>query len=116
MIGDCGFCHKPLEIVNHTNSDLFDVYLCEGCLSPEFYTRFRRVCYKGKKEVLANTIRIDDFYVVLNYSFNFPGSRTNFTQIHKGIKLIFELDFILRLPWHDPALIKQKLQIYTTFS
>lgn len=116
MIGECGFCHKPLEIINHTNSDLFDVYLCEGCLNPNFYTRYRRVCYKGSKEVLATTIKLDEFYVVLTYCFHLTPQKMNYTQIHKGITLIFELDFILQLPWHDPALAKRKLQIYTTFS
>jgi len=115
-MGKCGFCHKELEIVNHTNSDLFDVYLCEKCLEPEFGTRYREVSYKGQKEILATTIRIDEYYIVLNYNLNLSAQRTNFTQIHKGIVLIFDLDFILRLPLHDPALAKRKLQIYTTFS
>jgi hypothetical protein len=116
MMHECGFCHKELEVVNHTNSDLFDVYLCENCMKPGFYTRFRKVCYKGYPEVLATTIRIDEFYVVLNYCFHLSSQRSNYTQIHKGITLVFDLDFILHLPLHDPALTKRKLEIYTTFS
>ncbi len=134
MTIECGFCHKVLDIINHTNSELFDVYLCEGCLKPNFDTRFRQVCYKGQQEVLANTIRIDEFFIVLNYSFNFITTRTNFTQIYRKVigelndsldlvpitwthdLPVFDLDFIVRLPLHDPALAKQKLQIYTTFS
>jgi len=134
MIIECGFCHKTPDIVNHTNSDMFDIYLCEGCL-PDFNTRFRQVCYKGETEVLAITIRLDEFFIVLNYKFNFTSKRTNYTQIYrKGVigelndsldlqpitwgpdVPAFDLDFVLQLPLHDPALTKQKLQIYTTFS
>ena len=134
MIVECGFCHKAPDIVNHTNSDIFDIYLCEGCLLPNFDTRFRQVCYKGDTQVLAVTIRLDEYFIVLNYNFNFTTKRINYTQIYKKVigelndslelqpitwgpdMPVFDLDFVVRLPLHDPALAKQKLQIYTTFS
>ncbi len=134
MITTCGFCHKVPEIINHTNSDLLDVYLCEGCIKPNYDTRFRHVCYKGETEILATTVRIDEFFVVINYHFNFTTRRTNYTRIYKKIIGILngqldlepitwgpdlpvcDLDFIVKLPWDNPALVKEKLQIYTTFS
>lgn len=116
MNHECGFCHKNMEIVNHTNRELFDVYLCEECTDSEMFTRYRHVCYHGSNEVLATTIRIDEYYVVLNHCFHLSSQRSNYTQIHIGITMIFDLDFILRLPLHNPALAKRKLQIYTTFS
>ncbi len=132
MITPCGFCNKIPEIINHTNSDFLDVYLCEGCLKPNFETRFRHVTYKGYTEILATTIRIDDFFVVLNYAFNFTNRRTNYTQIFKKVigtigadiepitfgpdRPVCDLDWVIELPSHDPALLKQKLRIYTTFS
>ena len=105
-----------MDMVSHTNSELFDIYLCEKCTNTDFYTRYRRVCYKGNSEVLATTIRIDEYYIVINHCFNLVSQKNNYTQIHMGITRVFELDFVLNLPLHDLALSKRKLQIYTTFS
>lgn len=134
MIIECGFCHKVPELINHTNREIFDIYLCEGCQRPDFDTRFRQVYRTGEKELLAITVRLDEYFLVLNYSFNFTSKRINYTSIYKKVigefndsldlepitwgpdKPVFDLDFVLQLPLHDPALAKQKLQIYTTFS
>ena len=116
MSHHCGFCDKIMDMVDHTNNELFDIYLCERCTGTGFYTQYRQVCYKGNQEVLATTIRIDEYYVVINHCFNLVSSRNNYTRIHIGITKIFELDFVLQLPLHDLALAKRKLQIYTTFS
>ena len=131
----CGFCQQELEIINHTNPEVFDIMVCEGCMRPDFDTRFRQVFRKGTTELLATTIRIDEFFIILNHNFNYSTKRTNYTQIFKkGVigeldgsldlqpvtwgpdEPAFDLDFILKLPLHDPALTKRKLQIYTTFS
>lgn len=134
IISPCPFCHQELEIINHTNSDLLDVYLCQGCRLPEFSTRFRCVTYKNEKYILATTITLDDFFIELNYAFNFTNRRTNYTKIYKGIigeldssldltpitwasgNPVCDFDFIMKLPLHDPASTLQKLRIYTTFS
>jgi hypothetical protein len=105
-----------MEVINHTNRELFDVYVCEKCTDSYIYTRYRHVCYNGSHTVLATTIRIDEYYVILNYCFHLSSQRDNYTQIHIGITQIFDLNYILRLPLHDPAQAKRKLQIYTTFS
>lgn len=135
MIKECGFCSKPMEKLDHVNKDMFDIYLCQKC-QPDIITRFRQVFYTGREELLATTIRIDEYFIILNYAFNFTSRRTNYTKIYKGKAVIgelnddleleplmwtpnlpvFDLDFILRLPLKDPAACKQKLSIYTTFS
>lgn len=135
MIHECGFCDQLMEKIEHTNKDMFDVFLCEGC-QKGYTTRFRQLLYKGEYEILAETIRIDEYFIVLNYSFNYTTRRTNFTKIYRSKEMIgemngdlelepmmwtpnlpvFDLDFILRLPLHDVAACKQKLSIYTTFS
>lgn len=112
----CGFCNKDMEIINHTNREMFDVYVCEECTDSDIYTRYRHVCYTGSHTVLATTIRIDDFYVVLNHCFHISSQRDNYTQIHIGIDQIIDLNFIIELPLDDPEQAKRKLQIYTTFS
>ena len=134
MIIECGFCHKTPDLINHTNREMFDIYLCEGCLKPDFDTRFRQVYRTGQSELLAITIRLDEYFLVLNYNFNFTSKRINYTSIYKKVigefndsldlqpitwgpdLPVFDLDFVLCLPLDNPALAKQKLQIYTTFS
>lgn len=134
MITPCGFCHQVPDVRNHTNSDLLDLYICEGCVKPNFDTRFRHVTYKDEPYILATTIRIDEWFIILNYAFNYTNKRTNYTQIYKKVigeldssldlapitwgpdRPVCDLDFVMKLPLHNPALVKQKLQIYTTFS
>jgi hypothetical protein len=134
MIIECGFCHKVPNLISHANGDIFDIYLCEGCQRPDFNTRFRQLYWTGQKQLLAVTIRLDEFFLVLNYAFNFTSKRINYTTIYKKVigefndsldlepitwgpdVPVFDLDFVVQLPLHDLALAKQKLQIYTTFS
>ncbi len=133
MIQECGFCDQLMEKIEHTNKDMFDVFLCEGC-QKGFGTRYRQIFYAGETELLATTLRIDEYFVVLNYAFNFTTRRTNYTKIYKKVigelndsldlepitwgpdEPVFELDFIISLPLHEIAVCKQKLAIYTTFS
>lgn len=134
MIKPCGFCGQIPEQIDHANRDLFDIYLCVGCIKPDYDTRYRQVTYKGYPDALAITFRIDEFYVVMNYFFNYTTRRNNYTTIYKkplgnidsSIDLepiiwdpdlpVCDLDMVLEFPFHDPALLKQKLQIYTVFS
>lgn len=121
MKHSCRFCNREMDQVEHTNSDIFDVYLCTGCIKPEYDTRYRLLFARDGTECLASTIRIDEYYIILNHNFHMQNIRHVSTTVHKHVDLkkdqrVFELDFILDLPLHDPALCKQKLQIYTTFS
>ncbi len=130
----CGFCNQAMDQIGHTNSELFDIFLCEGCIRPDYDTRFRKLFTKDSNECLANTIRINDYFIVLNYKFTLVESKANYTKIYKKVigefndqldlkpltmsvdTPVFDLDFILHLPLHDPGLALQKLQIYTAFS
>ncbi len=117
----CGFCKQEMDQTQHTNSDMFDVYLCVGCIKPEFDTRYRLLFAKGGEDCLASTVRIDEYFIILNHNFYPQSLDHHYTTVHKSVdlksdRLVFTLNFILDLPLHDPALCKQKLQIYTTFS
>ena len=128
----CVFCNKIPQLTDHINKDLFDIYLCDNCNS-NFHTRYRLLYHKGQNILLVNTIRIDEWFISLNHAPTTTAKRENYTKIFKNIigeinssvegdpimfgrNAAFELDFIIKLPWHDPELVKQKLQIYTTFS
>lgn len=130
----CPFCHKNMAKIEHHNPELFDVFLCENCLFPDYMTRYRQVYYANEQELLATTIRIDEYYVVCNYAFNFSSKRTNFTTIFKNVigaltnsldlepltwdsdEPVCDLDLVINLPFHDPALLKSKLRLYTLLS
>lgn len=130
---ECVFCNKKPEMIDHINKDQFDIYLCDGC-RPEYHTRYRLLYRKDEKILLVNTIRIDEWFISLNHAPTTAAKKENYTKIYRNIigefnhsdngePIMFgsncgvcELDFIIKLPWHDPALVKQKLQIYTTFS
>jgi hypothetical protein len=130
----CGFCNKPMEKTDHTNKDMLDVYLCAGCIKPDFDTRFRQVFYPNENELLATQFRLDEFHVVMNYAFNYTNRRTRYTTIYKkaigfmysSLDLepltwdtdhpVHDFDTVLQFPFHDPALLKRKLQLYTLFS
>jgi hypothetical protein len=134
MIEPCGFCGKIPDQIDHANQDLFDIYLCVGCIKPDFDTRFRMVCYKGYPNILAITFRIDEYYVVVNYAFNYTTRRTRYTTIYKKVLgnidssldlepitwdpdlPVCDLDMALELPLHNPTLLKEKLKTYTIFS
>ena len=101
---------------------------------PDFNTLFRQIAYPGQLEVLATTIRIDEYFIVINYSFNYTTRRSNYTTIYKKFiglmessfdidpitydadRPVHDFDTTLDLPLHDPVLLKKKLQLYTLFS
>jgi hypothetical protein len=119
----CKFCNQQLQRIDHTNQDVFDIFLCENCLKPNFATRFRQVYYKGREELLAETVRIDEFFVIINYKFNLTTNRERYTVIHKSAtghfsasKKVVDINTIIDLPFHDPEAIKAKLRTYTVFS
>lgn len=131
----CKFCNKDMNKIDHHNPELFDVYLCEDCLAPSYATRYRELYRAGEEELLAVTVRLDEFYVVINHAFNYTTKRTNFTVVYKNaigaitrsLDLepitcwdsdlpVCDLDQVLSLPFDDPAALKHKLQVYALFS
>lgn len=136
MTDKCKFCNKELEQVDHTNREIFDIFMCNGCLKPNYDTVYRRVHYKGQPKILATTIRIDEFYVILNHELNYVSKRAQYTQIYKYKKVlgimntdpdpqpitwaaerpVCDLDIVLDLPLNNPMALKEKLKIYTLFS
>jgi hypothetical protein len=130
----CRFCNKVMRTIDHNNQDLFDVYLCEDCLLPDYSTRYRELWRAGEGELLAVTIKLDEYYVVINHAFNFVTKRTNFSLIYKNPIVIIpnslhlepitwnselpacDVDYILDLPFHDPTVLKRKLGVYVLFS
>jgi hypothetical protein len=130
----CKFCNKDMNKIDHHNPELFDVYLCEDCLAPDYTTRYREIYHAGEENLLAVTVRVDEYYVVMNHAFNYTTKRTNFTIVYKNPigeitgsldlePLIWDSDIpvcdfdqILNLPFHDPVALKQKLQVYILFS
>jgi hypothetical protein len=130
----CRFCNKDMKKIDHHNPDLFDVYLCVDCLFPDYMTRYRELYRRGQDDLLAVTIRIDEFYVILNHQFNYTTRRTNYSEVYKNVigemvqsvdlqpltwtsdLPVCDVDTVLKLPFHDPAALKRKLQIYVLFS
>jgi hypothetical protein len=129
----CKLCKQIAPITEHKNDKMFDIYVCAGCQMPNFGTRYREIYQQGSSKILGATLRLDDYYIVLNYGLTYRSRRTNFTSIYKKVigeiessidlepitwdadQPVIEFDFILKLP-HDVGLIKQKLQTYTLFS
>jgi hypothetical protein len=123
-----------MEKIGHRNTDLFDIYLCQNCLSPNYTTRYREIYRAGESDLLATTIRVDEFYVILNHHFNYTTRRTNYSEVYKNdigevvasVDLkpltwtsdlpVIDVNVVLKLPFHDPAAIKQKLRFYILFS
>lgn len=134
MINPCVFCNKVPPKIEHANNKYLDVYVCTSCLGPEYNTKFREIANVGESVILADSIRIDDFYIIRNFEYNPTYMKANYTRIYRDIigcldtsndmeplsfrrdPLICQLDIIIELPWYDLELCKQKLQIYTTFS
>lgn len=118
----CCFCSKEMQKVGHHNTDLFDVYVCQDCLFPDYRSQYRELYRIGQNDILAANVRIDEFYVVLNYQFNYTNKRTNYTTIYRGAPKqlvdtpVCDVDLIINLPYHDPAALKRKLRLYTLFS
>ena len=132
----CDCCSRRMEIVDHPNMDIIDVYSCTNCSIENHNISTRKIAFKGYQDILAKSIRIDDYHIIMNYQFNYLTNRSNYTIIckldskseyHKYTHLInpmmwgFEnvvcdLDFILDLPLHDISATKNKLKIYSIFN
>lgn len=123
----CRICQETLTESKHPGDPegrFFILYLCKNCV-PEHNTLFREVYDSTTYKLLADAVRMDEFYVIRNY-------KENKTIINKDIigvlesspdmepismtKPVCELEGIVELPFHDIELMRHKLDIYTTFS
>jgi hypothetical protein len=130
----CKFCKKPVEyLAEHAGKDQLNVYLCRGCQEPNHHTLYRQLYKKLQPGILlAESIQMDDYYLVRYHRPTSKDSKYNYSIIFKSIigtldsspdmepislnKPVCEIDHILELPWHDIEAAKHKLDLYTTFS
>ncbi len=128
---NCSFCHQPLVWASHTNSDLLTLRECRNCQFPKYNTLHRRL-YDASNNMLADSFRIDEYYINLFYRRSLISSKCNYTMIFKNVIGIFEnspdmepmslskpvceIDSLLELPFYDLELLKKKLDTYTLFS
>lgn len=128
----CPFCHKYLHMEpEHAGQLVFDLFLCRGCQLPIHDTLYRQLYYKDKLELLVDTIRVDNFYVI-RYHVSMQKGNSPHSMIYKNIigtfdsspnmepismnKPVCDIDHVIDLPLHNIELLKHKLRIYTTFS
>lgn len=135
LLMQCIFCDEPLQYVHSEGRDMFSVYKCEDC-NNQHHTLYRQLynspSYKKSptEGVLADSIRIDEFYITRYYLPTSRGDRSNYSIIFREAlgflpdapeplslnKPVCEIESIIELPWKDIALVKKKLDIWTTFS
>jgi hypothetical protein len=116
----CGFCNKELCI--DKDAYVLKVYSCTHCI-PDFNTRFR-MAFEKDGRLLSKIIRIDEYYVVIFYDkIETTIYKSILSNINNDMTLIYEnskpahiFNYILELPYHDPALLKNKLQTIVLFS
>ena len=97
------------------------VYSCKNCLT-NFITRFR-LAFDLKSKLLSKIIRIDEYYAVIFYDTIktaiykciLPNNYDNMWDVYRTDP-ICEFNFVLELPYHDPALLKNKLKTIVLFS
>ncbi len=121
----CKFCNSTLHNTAPAGSlkELYLVYICNGCQPHEVI--YRELYNQQTLTLLAKVIRIDDYYIMINYQKN----KTSFnkdTIINLGDDLnpklrtyhkqVYELSDIWEIPLTNIETVKQKLQLYTTFS
>lgn len=132
----CKLCNGIAPKIEHANANIFDIYACTGCQAPTYQTRYRMIFHKNDPvDPLAITIRLDDYYIILNYGWNFgyPERKTKRSIVYKRIigelyessdldpitwdsdSPVLDFNFIIELP-QGAGPLKQKLQIYTLFS
>lgn len=128
----CQFCYKYLHLEpEHAGKIVFDLYLCRGCQLPTYDTLYRQLYFKEKPELLADTIRVDNFYVIRHHVCIQKNDSPR-SIIYKNIigtldgspnvepisfnSPVCQIDHVIDLPLYDIELLKHKLKIYTTFS
>lgn len=127
----CVFCQQPIQLVTHTNSDMLDLRECRNCQYPTHKTLCRKL-YDKLGILLAESFKIDEYYVNRIYGKSSITNRDYYSVIYKDVIGIFndspdiepmslskpvcEIDHILDLPFHDIELLKKKLATYTMFS
>jgi len=115
----CRFCNKEMSLEKNYQ---LQVYSCIRCI-PDFNTRFRLAFEKDGK-LLSKIIRIDEYYAVIFYDTitttiyksTLPNIYNDMTPIYENSKPAHIFNSILELPYHDPALLKNKLKTIVLFS
>lgn len=121
----CRFCNSTLRDTAPAGSlkEKFFLYVCTKCQPHEVI--YRVLHSVNTNDLLADAVRIDEFLIIRNYQKN----KTSFDKkiiINLGddlnpkfrtySKQVYELAGIWEIPSTDIKTIKQKLQLYTTFS
>lgn len=126
----CELCQKLMPIIQDGRR-IFDIYRCSGCL-PDYNSMYRQLYRKECSILLAESIRLSNFYVVKYHCCNSAG-KMKFTIIYKNIlgiiepdnpdfepvtfsKPVCEIGHLIDLPLYDPEATLHKLSIYATFS
>lgn len=104
----CHFCNSILRDTAPAGNlkETFLFYVCGGCQPREVI--YRELYDSTTKDLLADAIRIDEYYIIRNH-------HSNKTLFDKNLITFFEMEGIWKLPSTDIDVVKQKLQIYTTF-
>lgn len=127
----CELCQKLMPRTQD-GQGVFDVYRCSGCL-PGYGSMYRRLYYKDGVILLAESIRLADYYVIKYHQPTTAGAKFHHTIISKDILGIIdpdnsdfepvsfnspvcEVEHLVDLPLYDPEATLHKLGIYTTFS
>ncbi|CAM6006095.1 unnamed protein product [Sphagnum balticum] len=112
--------------------DIFDVYRCSGCLKG-YGSMYRQLYYKDGIILLAEAIRLGDYYVVKYHQPTSAGAKFHHTIISKDIlgiidpdnhdfeplsfnRPVCEVERLVDLPLHDPEATLHKLSLITIFS
>ena len=113
----CYFCNSALRDTAPAGSlkEVFLLYVCPGCQPHEVI--YRELYDQDTDELIADAIRIDEYLIIRNY-------QTNTTEFDRTIRYnkftnvnnLFKMDGIWNISSTDIKSIKQKLNLYTTFS
>ena len=135
----CIFCQNPLSLKEKDMSSglssaekFFDIYLCRDCQQPKYKTLYRQLYYPQGIILLADAIKIDEFYINRYHQRTVSEKRANYSILFKDIPrpvgydldvdpinitaVVSKFDSILELPFDDLKQCKNKLNLYTTFS
>jgi len=105
----CHFCNSMLRNTAPADDlkETFLFYVCNGCQPREVI--YRELYDNDTKDLLADAIRIDEYYIIRNH-------HSNETFFDKNHITFFKMKGIWKIPSTDIDTVKQKLQIYSIFS
>lgn len=113
----CYFCNSALRDTAPAGSlkEIFLFYVCPGCQPHEVI--YRELYDQDTDELIADAIRIDEYLIIRNYQTNTTEfDRTIRDNKFTNVNNLFKMDGIWNISSTDIKSIKQKLNLYTTFS